>query len=563
MQFRLRAPILLLSLSLCALHAGACAKARPVTPASSGSTTSRPGPADVRPAQPPATPVARLQQELQLAFEDPSVAALWAVEAQSLDTGEVLYQRNAHTLVMPASNMKIVTMAVAAERLGWDFRFTTEVKTEGTVAGGVLTGDLVVVGSGDPTISDRDGANRYRVFEDWADQLRAAGITRIDGRIVGDDNLMDDQPLGEGWMWDDLTSSSAPPGGALQFNENLVRVVITPAATIGQPATVRLDPEGSGLTLRAAVQTIEAPPAPATDTPRRSIAISRRLGGTTLEVAGLIPVGAKDIIRATPVENPTIYFVNALRETLVREGIGITGPAVDIDDLPAGSTPSPAPSLALTSASNGASAQPAAPTSSPMRVLITHRSLPLSEIGTTFMKVSQNLFGETLMTMVGAQSGRAGEFAAPWPTANHHYIEAARKVYEEVLAAWGVPDTQHVIADGSGLSRYNYLTAHLLVRILRHLALDPKHAAAFEATLPIAGKDGTLNRRMKGTRAENNVNAKTGTISNVRSLSGYLRTLDGERIAFSIIANNFKARTPSVDAIAELAVERLANFTRK
>jgi D-alanyl-D-alanine carboxypeptidase len=103
----------------------------------------------------------------------------------------------------------------------------------------------------------------------------------------------------------------------------------------------------------------------------------------------------------------------------------------------------------------------------------------------------------------------------------------------------------------------------MLVQILRQMSRDTEHAATFEATLPIAGKDGTLSRRKKGTRAEDNAHAKTGTLSGVRSLSGYVRTLDGERIGFSIIANNFKAPTPSIDAIAELAVERLANFTRK
>jgi D-alanyl-D-alanine carboxypeptidase/D-alanyl-D-alanine-endopeptidase (penicillin-binding protein 4) len=186
------------------------------------------------------------------------------------------------------------------------------------------------------------------------------------------------------------------------------------------------------------------------------------------------------------------------------------------------------------------------------------------------MKVSQNTFGETLMTTVGARSGRAQKFveAAAGPVATpvmppqHYHVEAAREVYEEVLSSWGIPETQHVIADGSGLSRYNFLTAHMLVRILRQMARDPRHAAAFEATLPIAGKDGTLERRMKGTRAENNVHAKTGTISNVRSLSGYVRTRDNELIGFSVIANNFKARAATIDAVAELAMERLANFTR-
>lgn len=561
-----RSLVLLLSIST----AAACAKGRVAAPPDTvAARPARTGAAASAADAPAASSVsAQLRQELARAFDDSPVGGLWAVEIQSLDTGELIYQRNAQLLVMPASNMKIVTMAVAAERLGWDFRFTTEVKAAGAIAGGTLTGDLVVVGGGDPTISERDG-DRFRVFEGWADQLRAAGLTRIDGRIIGDDNLFDDAPLGEGWMWDDLNGSSAPPGGALQFNENLVRVVVTPATVAGQPASVRLDPEGSGLTLQASVMTIAPPPAPGGSsgvgagtgtappseppaTMPRQLSLSRALGGTTLDVRGVIPIGAKEVVRTTPVENPTIFFVNALRNTLIRKGIAVTGPAVDIDALPP-------PASILTSTSGSAASATAGGT-----VLITHRSPPLSDVGRTFMKVSQNLFGETLMTTVGARSGRAAKFDEAWTAggAAHHHVEAAREVYEELLASWGVPESQHVIADGSGLSRYNYVTAHLLVRILRQMALDPRHAAAFEATLPIAGKDGTLNRRMRGTKAENNVRAKTGTISNVRSLSGYVRTLDGERIGFSIIANNFKAPTATVDAVAELAVERLANFTR-
>src|SRR5688572_7838403 len=185
---------ILVSLVMCAALAtsGGCAKARPAltaTPAAMAAPARAPQPAEQAelPEQVAAaagSPVARLQQELDAAFGDPSVNALWAVEIQSFDTGEVFFQRNAHMLVMPASNMKVVTMAVAADRLGWDFRFTTEVKTRGAIAGGVLKGDLVVSGNGDPTMSDRDKANPYQAFENWADLLKRMGVTRIDGRII-------------------------------------------------------------------------------------------------------------------------------------------------------------------------------------------------------------------------------------------------------------------------------------------------------------------------------------------------------------------------------------------
>lgn len=149
-----------------------------------------------------------------------------------------------------------------------------------------------------------------------------------------------------------------------------------------------------------------------------------------------------------------------------------------------------------------------------------------------------------------------------FPVSHHHY-EAARKVYEQMLGSWGIPKSEFVLVDGSGLSRYNFVTPHMLVRILKRMARDPKLGPAFETTLPIGGKDGTLGPRMKGTKSENNVHAKTGSLANVRALSGYVRTADGERIVFSIIANNFNVPTAAIDAVTDQVVERLANFTRK
>jgi D-alanyl-D-alanine carboxypeptidase/D-alanyl-D-alanine-endopeptidase (penicillin-binding protein 4) len=516
---------LIVSVTVCLIVSGAaCAKSRP--------TASRPAAPPVQSGPAAGDAITRLQKELAAAFDNPSVNALWAVQVQSFDTGEVLFERNAHTLVLPASNMKLLTMSVAATRLGWDFTFATQIATDGTIQDGTLSGDLIIVGNGDPTISER-GGDPARVFESWADKLRAQGVTRISGRIVGDDDWLDDEPLGDGWAWDDLVFGYSTAGGALQFNEDVVRAVVHPGASVGQPATVTLEPAGSGLTVRGLVTTGAA--ATSAD-----VSLSRRPGSTVLEVTGTVPLTGRDYNQTVAVENPTQFYVNVLRDVLVRKGISVGGAAVDIDDLKNASAPDPA--LALDK----------------RRVLFTHQSPALGsdEVGKTFMKVSQNLFGETLMQTVGAFGGPVSS------EPRHRHAAAARKIYEEVLSSWGVPPNEHIIVDGSGLSRYNYITANLIVHILRAMARDPKNAATFEALLPIAGQDGTLRNRMKGTKAEGNVHAKTGTLSAVRSLSGYLRTADGERIGFSIIANNFKAPSAIVDGIAELAVERLSNFTR-
>lgn len=444
--------------------------------------------------------------------------SLWAVMVQSLDSGEVLYRLNSAKLVMPASNMKIVTLAAAAERLGWDYTFETRLLAAGPIENGVLRGDLIVVGGGDPSINGR-GGSPTRVFETWADRLRADGVARIDGRIVGDDRAFQDEPLGAGWAWDDLGYGYAAPISALQYNENLAQVVVRPGDASGAAAHVELGPPESGLVLEARVTT-SAPGVQA------DLELKRLAGSDRLEVMGTIPSGSGEIVRTAAVNDPAGFFVRALRAVLVGRGIDVRGEAVHIDRAA-----SPPDRAAAT-------------------LLFSHRSPPLSEIATVLMKVSQNLYAETLLKTLGATRGT--------PTA-----EAGRKVVQEVLEGWGVPPDAVVLSDGSGLSRYNFVTAETLVRILGQMHRDQRHQAAFSATLPIGGRDGTIARRMKGTRAEGNVQAKTGSIANVRALSGYTRTVDGELLVFSIIANNFNLPPSVIDGVTDLAAERLANFTRK
>ena len=154
----------------------------------------------------------------------------WAVLVQSLESGAVLYERNASKLMMPASNMKVVTLSAAAERLGWDYRYRTSLLTSAPIEDGTLRGDLEVVGSGDPTINGR-GGSPTRVFESWADQLRAAGIRKIDGRIVANAGAFEPETLGAGWAWDYLGYGYAAGVSALQYNEDVATVTIGPGLT--------------------------------------------------------------------------------------------------------------------------------------------------------------------------------------------------------------------------------------------------------------------------------------------------------------------------------------------
>jgi D-alanyl-D-alanine carboxypeptidase/D-alanyl-D-alanine-endopeptidase (penicillin-binding protein 4) len=449
---------------------------------------------------------------------------VWGVDIRSLDTGEHLFDLNAGRLMMPASNMKIVTLAAAADVLGWDHRFATTLETSAPVdAGasvGVLRGDLIVRGGGDPTINTRD-KRAAAVLDEWAAALQAAGIRTIEGRIIGDDQSFDDEGIGPGWAWDYLQFGYAAPVGALQFNENMATLTVRPAAEAGDPAQVTLTP-GAGLTILTRVATVAAG-SPAT------LDYRRRLDQPVLEVSGSIAAGSAPLERTVAVVNPTIFFAQSLKDGLIARGIAVTGAAADLDDV----------------------AAELAGSASERRTIVETMSPPLREIATVLMKVSQNLYAETLLKATGAARGGLGTF------------EGGLTAVRSALASWGVPDDAYVNADGSGLSRYNYLAASTVTAVLEHEYKDDRHRDAFVATLPIAGKDGSIATRMRRTRAEGNAVAKTGSISNVRALSGYVRTRDGEMLVFSILANDFVIPSATVNWIADLAVEHLANFTRK
>jgi len=461
----------------------------------------------------PAAPIVSVARALDDIFSDPILArALMAVRVESLRTGDVIYQRNSDKLVMPASNMKLLTMSVAAEKLGWDFKYETTLYAAGTVRDGVLNGDLVVVGGGDPTIGAEDphGAS---LFDEWADALLRAGIRRVQGRLIGDDNAFDDDGIGPGWSWDDLADGYAARSSALSYNENVAVVRITPGAMPGAPATVALTPNGHLLNVTSQVMTADRGVS-------TSIQFARLPGSNAVTIRGRIAAGANPAVRTTSVDNPTRFFVEGFRLSLATRGIVVTDGASDIDD-------------AIT------------PPAATRREIARHFSPPLASIAASFLKPSQNFYGEMILKTLG----RTPE--APGSTAG------GRAAVRETLTSWGVPADSYVMSDGSGLSRYNYVSADAIVSILKHVWRDERLRAPFLAALPVAGHDGTLDTRMRNTVLDAHVQAKTGTIANTRSLSGFVDTKSGGKLVFSMIANNFTAPSAQIDAIVERALAML------
>jgi len=437
----------------------------------------------------------------------------WGASIRPVDSTEPWYSLNATKLMMPASSLKVVTLAVGAEKLGWDFRYETKVYAVGTVRSGVLHGDLVVAGSGDPSLDDWDGI-ATRLWADWAAKLKAAGITSIDGRIVGDDNAFEDEGLGSGWAWDDIPTGFAAPVSALQFNEGNVQVRMAPGDAVGDRAIATLSPDTSGMTLANFVVT--GPAGSASTVTRR-----RLPGSTRLELRGSLMLRGRPFALNASVDNPTLYYVKALRAALIADGIAVSGPAVDIDDI----TP---------------------PQRSGLMPLVTSQSDPLSMLATTMMKLSQNQYAEALLKTIGGGTAEAG-----------------RTAVKETLKSWNVDPAGLSMADGSGLSRYNYITPETMVAVLTHVDRSEGLREKYEATLPIAGRDGTLEQRMRGTPAEGRALVKTGSMTAARSVAGYVRTGDGRQVAFAIIANNFDNSAAAINAATDEIIARLASYRER
>jgi serine-type D-Ala-D-Ala carboxypeptidase/endopeptidase (penicillin-binding protein 4) len=462
--------------------------------------------------------VAALQRDIDAVLAQPALArGYWGVLVGSLKTLETLYAVNANKLMMPASNMKIVTLAAAAVTLGWDYTFETRVFAAGTVADGVLAGDLIVVGSGDPSLVAADGM-ADRVFGDWAARLKERGVRVVSGRVIGDDNGFEKETLGLGWMWDDLPTDDSAGVGALQYNESAVRVAVAPGPSPGDAAAITITPAGSGLTIVSSVTTGAAGT-------RTSISARRLPGSMRLELGGAIAAGAIPSTLTVSVDNPTQFFVTAFRDALIANGIDVRGPAVDIDDVRDAPRTSGTP-------------------------IVSYRSPPLSELAVRLMKISQNQYAETLLKTISAAPGVVPTAAAGW--------RAALTVFER----WGVAPGSLIQRDGSGLTRYDLVTPEAIVNILAHVDRDPRLRGPFEASLPIAGRDGTLANRMKGTPAEGNVRAKTGSMTAVRGTSGYVTSADGEPLVFCILANNYDTPASTITAAEDAIIVRLAQFRR-
>jgi len=486
-----------------------------------------------------------LKKQLETILAQPDMTrGFWGIEIASAKTGKVLYSLNAAKLFTPASNTKLFTTAAALALIGPDYKFRTTVETNGSLDKyGRLTGDVILVGRGDPTLSGRElpystrtqrDADPTKVLERLADELAQKGVKYVDGDLIADDSYFAFERYGDGWSQDDLVWADGAPVSALTINDNVVFVNILPGTHPGDRAFVSVLPFADYYTIDNRLMTTPAGGA-------RRIYINREPGSTELTLWGTIPVDDTGANEGLAIEDPAEFAATVFRHLLEVRGIAVYGKQrarhTELANL------STFTSTVIASSRGGgdnALTSPAGPL-----VLAEYQSAPLSQDIEVINKVSQNLHAEILLRLLGREKGTAGT------------VQAGLEVLRGFLNNAGISSEEYDFYDGSGLSRQNLATPHAIVQLLQYAASQP-WGSEFRESLPIAGVDGSLADRFKDLNPAAHIYGKTGSLGGVKSLSGYAVTPKGEQIVFSVVSNNLstpaKRVTDVIDSLVEAAV---------
>jgi serine-type D-Ala-D-Ala carboxypeptidase/endopeptidase (penicillin-binding protein 4) len=425
---------------------------------------------------------------------------------RNADTGALLYSRDSASREQPASDGKLLTSAAAMDVLGPDYRFSTTVATAGERRGPVLDGDLYLRGTGDPTMLAAD-------YADLAGQVAASGVREVRGALVADDTWFDAVRLAPGWAWDDepyyydAQISALTMSPDTDYDAGSVIVRVAPGAA-GGPATVAVDPPSD--IVRVDNGAVTGPPGSAS-----TVTVDRDHGANVVRVTGSIPAGGAPDNEYMAVWNPTAFAASVFRRALADHGVRVLG-GTDYRATPAGAS-----------------------------TVARRDSMPLSRLLVPFLKLSNNIHAETLVKAAGRKVSGQGSW------------DAGTQALSAALGRLGVDPAKLSMVDGSGLSRMDQVAPDDLVALLVAARGRPWFSAWYDA-LPIAGESdrmvgGTLRDRMRGTPAEGNVHAKTGSYTGVSALSGYVTAADGEHLVFSLVENNALVSAdlrPVEDAVA-------------
>ena len=431
-------------------------------------------------------PADTLSDRIDAILDDPRAAsAFWGVYVKDLSTNRVLYSKNADKTLIPASNQKILTAAAALDILGSEYRYETTLHFKGEIGGSVMRGDLILEGSGDPTFASKE-LRQENPLRSWAEKLHSLGVTRIEGRLIGDDNVFDDLPYAEGWDLSFVANESfAPASSGLTSHDNVVVVQIE-SSRVGAPPVLTDKPHGYLAINNEATTSARRR--------GRSIRVNRTLGTENITIKGSVPrVYRRSVV--IPVSNPTLSTLHALKLYMEEAGIEVQAELVDIDDI-----------------NENIDYRSSSP-------LFVNHSVPMANILVQINKESNNLYAEQVFRTYG------------WGGST----EGGEKRVKEFFRKAGINQAGLSVRDGSGLSRKNMISPETIGELLAYMHSHPEKDAFFGSLARGGEAETTLDYRLKGVP----VWAKTGSLEYVRSLSGYVRTADGRMMAFALLANNY------------------------
>lgn len=448
----------------------------------------------------------------------------WGLLIVDAGTGEMLYQQNADRYFVPASNMKLFTTALALTKLGPDYRFHTTLETSGTIANGVLTGNVVLVGRGDPNLSNRkfpynlkeefDGPPE-KVLAELADSLVAKGVKEISGDVIGDDSYFPRERYPSGWEIDDMVWEYGAAISSIVIGDNTVTLTLAPGDQPGSPVQASMSPATPDFLVENDVIT-SAPDV------KSDLTLTREPGASLVVVKGTLPARSAPRKLVLAVEEPAQHAAAVLKRLLEDRGIRVEGVARARHEAPK--------------------------TQGDPTVLAEHVSVPLGDAVKLINKISQNLHAEMMLRTVARQSGT-------WAT-----DEDLMKAPQDFYASAGIDPDDVIQSDASGLSRHDLVTPRAIVALLK-FAQNQSWFQTYYDSLPVAGVDGTLEDRMKDTPAAGHIHAKTGSVAHVRTLSGFADTASGRRLIFSFLSNNQAGKNhEAADALTGLCVAMLEEF---
>src|SRR5712691_9767091 len=455
----------------------------------------------------------------------PTSKGEWGLLIVDAESGETLYEQNADKYFLPASNMKLFTTALALAKLGPDYRFHTTLETPGTIStGGVLSGDLALVGRGDPNLSNRkfpyelkeefDGPPEKGLVE-LADALVAKGVKEISGNVIGDDSYFLRERYPNGWEIDDMVWEYGAAISAIVVDDNTVTLTLTPGEQAGNPVQAVVTPVTPDFMVENDVTTSAADVKP-------DLTLTREPGSNLVVVKGSLPARSAPRKLILAIEEPAQHAAATLKRLLEERGVKVAG---------------------IARARHASGEQGGDPV-----VLAEHVSVPLGDALKLVNKISQNLHTEMLLRTVARRG-------ATWTTPDE-----LMKIPADFYATAGITPGDVIQTDASGLSRHDLVTPRAIVTLLSFAQKQPWFETYY-ASLPVAGVDGTLEDRMKNTPAAGRIHAKTGSVEHVRTLSGFAETASGRRVIFSFLSNNQGGKShEAADALTGLCVAMLEEF---